>query len=292
MPRTPRGQSQGKQEGERSTRLRPGRVRRIDTSPPRVTGRQRICFVLSGLLAVRLRQVQEQDRPPGRRLSPGKTSAFQRRAIVNVRYSSSRTPGGWKAHGTYLERESAKGDRQQKEKETGLEYDLQSTRFRPPWLGSGTSARIIGRRLAASRRRAHFQDYRFPHGVFRKLQEANWASLLTVKTSAPAPFKPFFETTEGNMEIIRHDRTLGGWSRGDLAPGNVVTIDSLRSSPDKLYAALVGGDTDVLVDDKALGSSRAECATMGLAVSDSDKGWIGQFNAALRSRSGERMRKA
>jgi hypothetical protein len=35
-------------------------------------------------------------------------SPFQRRCIVNVRYASGRTPGGWKAHGTYVERESAK----------------------------------------------------------------------------------------------------------------------------------------------------------------------------------------
>ncbi len=47
---------------------------------------------------------------------------------MNVRYSSSRTLGGWKAHGTYLERESAKGDGQQKEKLPGLERDVQSTR--------------------------------------------------------------------------------------------------------------------------------------------------------------------
>ncbi|HTF68048.1 MAG TPA: hypothetical protein VK638_35745, partial [Edaphobacter sp.] len=28
---------------------------------------------------------------------------------MNVRYSNAKTPGGWKAHGTYVERESAKG---------------------------------------------------------------------------------------------------------------------------------------------------------------------------------------
>ena len=44
----------------------------------------------------------------GRGVASERASAFQRRAIVNVRYSSSQTPGGWKAHGTYVERESAK----------------------------------------------------------------------------------------------------------------------------------------------------------------------------------------
>jgi hypothetical protein len=45
-------------------------------------------------------------------LSSPRTSPFQRRAIVNVRYSAARTRGGWKAHGTYIEREGAKGDRE------------------------------------------------------------------------------------------------------------------------------------------------------------------------------------
>ncbi len=114
--------------------------------------------------------------------------------------------------------------------------------------------------------------------------------LLTVKTSAPAPFNHFLRRPRGIWKLSDTTERWGVWSRGDLAPGNVVTIDSLRSSPDKLYAALVGGDTDVLVDDKALGSIARRMRTMGLAVSDSDKGWIGQFNAALRSRSGERMK--
>ena len=67
---------------------------------------------------------------------PGKISAFQRRAVVNVRYSSSRTHGGWKAHGTYLERESAKGDGQHKEKEPGVGTRRAEHSFRPPWPGS------------------------------------------------------------------------------------------------------------------------------------------------------------
>ena len=54
-----------------------------------------------------------------------KSSAFQRRCIVNVRYASARTPGGWKAHGTYIERESAKGDRLPSEREAATEIDSQ-----------------------------------------------------------------------------------------------------------------------------------------------------------------------
>jgi len=46
-------------------------------------------------------------------VSQAKTKSFtarlKRRAIVNVRYSSNRTKGGWKAHGRYLERDSAAG---------------------------------------------------------------------------------------------------------------------------------------------------------------------------------------
>ena len=110
--------------------------------------------------------------------------------------------------------------------------------------------------------------------------------LLNSEDERTGALQTMFETTEGNIEIIRHDGTLrAAWSRGDLAPGNVVTIDSLRSSPDKLYAASVGRDPDVLADDKALGSIARRMRTMGLAVGDSDKGWIGQFNAALRARN-------
>jgi len=115
--------------------------------------------------------------------------------------------------------------------------------------------------------------------------------LLNSEDERTGALQTIFESTEGKIEIIRHDGALrAAWSRGDLAPGNVVTIDNLRSSPDKLYAASVGRDTDILADDKALGSIARRMRTMGLAVGDSDKGWIGQFNAALRARSGERVR--
>ena len=407
----------------------------------------------------------------------GKTSAFQRRAIVNVRYSSARTPGGWKAHGTYVERESARGDRLEKGKQ-GLENDPQMSeadrlglaRTHPlgsladGWQRAGderifkiivspedatvdfqrTAKDMIARieqHTGASvewggvvhrntdHPHAHIlvrgklpsgEPLRLPAALIRKgLREAVQSSLtrqlgprtieeieqqkkveLTANRVTPldrrfasrvAPYakdpvymdfgtapttaelarllhlkqlglskqdigdrwlirsdflsqlremkaiqdrartlfrsgvaisdphapmeysasskrligrvllnsedertgalQTIFETTEGNIEIIRHDGTLrAAWSRGDLAPGNVVTIDSLRSSPDKLYAASVGRDTDVLADDKALGSIARRMRTMGLAVGDSDKGWIGQFNAALRARSGERTR--
>ena len=408
---------------------------------------------------------------------PGKTSAFQRRAIVNVRYSSARTPGGWKAHGTYVERESARGDRLEKGKQ-GFENDPQMSeadrlglaRTHPlgsladGWQRAGderifkiivspedatvdfqrTATYLIARieqhtgtsvewggvvHRNTDHPHAHIlvrgklpsgEPLRLPAALIRKgLREAIQSSLtrqlgprtieeieqqrkveLTANRVTPldrrfagrvAPYakdpvymdfgtapttaelarlqhlkqvglskqdienrwlirsdflsqlremkaiqdrartlfrsgvaisdphapmeysasskrligrvllnsedertgalQTIFETTEGKIEIIRHDRTLrAAWSRGDLAPGNVVTIDRLRSNPEKLYAVSVGKDTDVLVDDKALGSIARRMRTMGLAVSDSDKGWIGQFNAALRSRSGERMK--
>jgi hypothetical protein len=69
-----------------------------------------------------------------------------------------------------------------------------------------------------------------------------------------------------------------------------VTIDSLRSDSEKLYAASVGKDEEVLTDDRALGSIARRMQTMGLTPGDSDKGWMGQFNAVLRSRLTERMR--
>ena len=478
MARTPRGQRQGKQEGERSTRLRPGRIRRADTAPPRVTGTARNLFRLVRLVS------RSPSASAGGRISygplavPGKISAFQRRAVVNVRYSSSRTPGGWKAHGTYLERESAKGDSQHKEKETGLEHDVPNNnserlglaREHPlgsladSWQSAG-DARIFKIIVSPEDGKADFErttrdmitrieqhtgapvqwagvvhrntehphvhilvrgrlpsgePLKLPPALIRKgLREAVQSSLtrqlgprtieeieqqkqveLTanrvtpldrrlagrtafyandpvyrdVGTSATAaelarlrhlqqlglskqdighgwlirsdflnqlremkdiqdrartlfrcgvaisdPHAPMeystsskklvgrvllnsedertgalqtiFETTDGKIEIIRHDGTLrAAWSRGDLAPGNIVTIDSLRSDSEKLYAASVGKDEEVLTDDRALGSIARRMRTMGLATGDSDKGWMGRFNAVLRSRLTERMR--
>jgi hypothetical protein len=62
--------------------------------------------------------------------------------------------------------------------------------------------------------------------------------LLNSEDERTGALQTIFETTEGKIEIIRHDATLrAAWARGDLEPGNVVTIDSLRSDPDKLYAS-------------------------------------------------------
>ena len=409
---------------------------------------------------------------------PGKTSVFQRRAVVNVRYSSSRTHGGWKAHGTYLERESAKGDDQHKEKEPGLEHDVRSTHsdrlglarehslgsLADGWQRAGderifkiivspedsmadferTTRDLITRieqhtgapvqwagvvhrntehphaHILVRGRLPSGEPLKLPAALIRKgLREAVQSSLtrqlgprtieeieqqkqveLTanrvtpldrrlagrtafyandpvyrdVGTSATAaelarlrhlqqlglskqdighgwlirsdflnqlremkdiqdrartlfrsgvaisdPHAPMeystsskklvgrvllnsedertgalqtiFETTDGKIEIIRHDGTLrAAWSRGELAPGNIVTIDGLRSDSEKLYAASVGRDIEVLTDDRALGSIARRMRMMSLTAGDSDKGWMGQFNAVLRSRLTERTR--
>ena len=409
---------------------------------------------------------------------PGKTSVFQRRAVVNVRYSSSRTHGGWKAHGTYLERESAKGDDQHKEKEPGLEHDVRSTHSdrlglaREHSLGSLADAwqragdeRIFKIIVSPEDGKADFErttrdmitrieehtgapfqwagvvhrntehshvhilvrgrlpagePLKLPPTLIRKgLREAVQSSLtrqlgprtieeieqqkqaeltanrvtpldrrlagrialyakdpayIDVGTSATAAelarlrhlqqlglskqdighgwlirsdflnqlremkdiqdrartlfrsgvaisdshapmeystsskklvgrvllnsedertgaLQTIFETTDGKIEIIRHDGTLrAAWSRGELAPGNIVTIDGLRSDPEKLYATSVGKDEELLTDDRALGSIARRMRMMGLTAGDSDKGWMGQFNAVLRSRLTERVR--
>ena len=115
--------------------------------------------------------------------------------------------------------------------------------------------------------------------------------LLNSEDERTGALQTIFETTDGKIEIIRHDGTLrAAWSRGDLAPGNIVTIDSLRSDSEKLYAASAGKDAEVITDDRALGSIARRMRMMGLTAGDSDKGWMGQFNAALRSRLTERMR--
>ena len=409
---------------------------------------------------------------------PGKTSVFQRRAVVNVRYSSSRTHGGWKAHGTYLERESAKGDGQHKEKQTGLEHDVQSThsdrlglaREHPlgsladGWQQAGDErlfkiivspedgkadfertirdmitrieqhtgapvqwAGVVHRNtehphahILVRGRLPSGEPLKLPPALIRKgLREAVQSSLtrqlgprtieeieqqkhveLTanrvthldrrlagrtafyandpvyrdVGTSATAaelarlrhlqqlglskqdigqgwlirsdflnqlremkdiqdrartlfrsgvaisdPHAPMeystsskklvgrvllnsedertgalqtiFETTDGKVEIIRHDGTLrAAWSRGDLAPGNIVTIDSLRSDPEKLYAASAGVDKEILGDKQALDSISRRMRSMGLIATENNKGWMGEFTRALKSRALERQK--
>jgi hypothetical protein len=113
--------------------------------------------------------------------------------------------------------------------------------------------------------------------------------LLNSEDERTGALQTIFETTEGKIEVVRHDGTLrAAWRRGDLEPGNLVTIDSLRSDPSKLYAASVGADKDILTDKQALDSVARRMRTMGLVSSESDKGWMGQLNNALRTRAAER----
>jgi hypothetical protein len=115
--------------------------------------------------------------------------------------------------------------------------------------------------------------------------------LLNSEDERTGSLQTIFETTQGKIEIIRHDATLrAAWARGDLEPGNVVTIDGLRSDPDKLYASTLGKDKDVLTDEEALGSITRRMRSMNLATGGSDKGWMGQLNSALRTRMSERTR--
>jgi len=115
--------------------------------------------------------------------------------------------------------------------------------------------------------------------------------LLNSEDERTGALQTIFETTEGKIEIIRHDATLrAAWARGDLEPGNIVTIDSLRSDPNNLYASTLGKDKDVLANEKALGSILRRMRSMNLATGESDKGWMGQLNSALRSQMTERTR--
>ncbi len=120
MPHASVQQREAKEKGERSSRLRPGRVRRTNASPPRVTGTARNLFRLVRLVSRSSASSSKASPSVSLFSASAKSSPLQRRAIVNVRYASARTPGGWKAHGTYIERESAKGDRLPTEKETGI----------------------------------------------------------------------------------------------------------------------------------------------------------------------------
>jgi hypothetical protein len=115
--------------------------------------------------------------------------------------------------------------------------------------------------------------------------------LLNSEDDRTGALQTIFETTEGKIEIIRHDATLrAAWARGDLEPGNVVTIDSLRSDPGQLYASSAGKDKDILRNGKALDSITRRMRAMNLSVGESNKGWMGEFNKTLRSRMMDRTR--
>jgi hypothetical protein len=109
--------------------------------------------------------------------------------------------------------------------------------------------------------------------------------LLNSEDERTGALQTIFETTEGKIEIIRHDAPLrSAWARGDLQPGNIVVIDSLRSNPEQLYASSSGKDKDILRDEKALDSIARRMRVMNLTTRESDKGWMGEFNKTLRSR--------
>src|SRR5580692_5169056 len=475
MPRSVPKRGNTSEDRGRSTKLRPGRVRPTNTSPRRLTGTAKNLLRLARLVSRSSSRSSRGLNVKGSGSGSSKTSPFQRRAIVNVRYSNAITPGGWKAHGTYVERESAKGrdvddgkhgaenevhtaspDRLGLAKEHSLDSlaglwqkagderifkiiispedsdvnfqraasDMiarieQHTGAPVEWAGvvhrntdhphahlilrgklpSGEALKLppmlirkglreavqtsltlqlgprtmediqrqkqieltanrvtlLDRRIAGRARfQSNDQGYsdagiaanpgelaRFRHlkelGLAKRHTADSWlvrsdfiAQLQQMKDvqdrartlfrsgvaisdpHAPMEFstsskkligrvllnsedertgalQTIFETTEGKIEVVRHDGTLrAAWRRGDLEPGNVVSVDSLRSDPSKLYAASVGADKDILANKQALDSVARRMRTMGLVSSESDKGWMGQFNNALRARVAER----
>jgi len=478
MPRASMHLREVKEEGERSSRLRPGRVRRAFTPSPPVTGTARNLLRLARLVSRSSPGGAKATSSFSRSSTTAKEAPFQRRAIVNVRYSSARTPGGWKAHGTYIERDSAKGDRLPSDREASTEIDSQNPdpdrlglaqehslgRLAESWQQAGdkrifkiilspedanvdfqrTAAEMVARieqhtgapvewggvvhrntdhphahiivrgrlpsgeplklppalirrglreavqssltrqlgprtiadieyqkQIELSANRVTPLDRRLagraiPYGTDPAYKEAGAAAsaaevarlrhlkelglskpyagnrwlvrsdfvtqlqqmkdiqdrartlfrsgvaisdphapmeyssiskkligrvLLNSEDERTGALQTIFETTEGKIEIIRHDATLrAAWARGDLEPGNVVTIDSLRSNPNQLYASTLGRDKDVLRDGNALDSIVRRMRVMNLSVGESDKGWMGEFNKTLRSRMMDRTR--
>ena len=115
--------------------------------------------------------------------------------------------------------------------------------------------------------------------------------LLNSEDERTGALQTIFETTEGKIEIIRHDAPLrSAWARGDLQPGSIVVIDGLRSNPEQLYASSAGKDKDILRDEKALDSIVRRMRAMNLSAGESDKGWMGEFNKTVRSRMMNRQR--
>jgi type IV secretory pathway VirD2 relaxase len=112
--------------------------------------------------------------------------------------------------------------------------------------------------------------------------------LLTSEEERTGSLQTAFETIDGKIVVIKHDSTLrGAWVRGDLKAGNVVSIDSLKRDPSRLYAAFLGEDKSLLRDDKSLVDLARRIRNMSLIVTESDKGWIGELTKALASRQRE-----
>ncbi len=115
--------------------------------------------------------------------------------------------------------------------------------------------------------------------------------LLNSEDERTGALQTVLETTEGKIEILCHDSTLrAAWARGDLEPGNVVTIDALRSDPSRLFAVSVGRDVEILKDPATLDSLIRRMQTMGLISVESDKGWLGELGHTIRLRTAERNR--
>jgi hypothetical protein len=126
MPSSARQRRNTGEERERSTKVRPGRVRPTNTTPRRVTGTAKNLLRLARLVSRSSSRWSRASSVNGSRSGSSKTSPFQRRAIVNVRYSNAKTPGGWRAHGSYVERESAKGRDVFDGKQYGVNDDIQT----------------------------------------------------------------------------------------------------------------------------------------------------------------------
>lgn len=437
-----------------SARLRPGRVRRLAASPTTGSAHRLLHLVRSVSRTARLRTGQRTASGGGR----GAATQFQRRAIVNVRYSNSRMKGSWKAHGRYLERESAAGQKESHEHERldsqdnrslhaiadqwqkagdvrmfkiiispedGATADFstasldmiraleQRTGEKLEWAGivhrntehphahiilrgraqSGTPlfiqprvirevlrdevqrslTRQLGPRTVADierQRRSEISAFRvtnvdrrlakqvgrgtgyvnvFPRdeyeprrlealagfGLARK-KDGKWLVrsdftkqlkqmkdlqdrarvlfrsgaaisdphapmeygtqsrkligrvLLNSEDERTGQFQTAFETLDGKVLILSHDGTLrSAWVRGDLKAGNIVSIDSLKSDPSRLYATALGDDGSILQDQRALDGIVRSIRTMGIIVSENDKGWMGELRTAIRGRASE-----
>ena len=167
MPPPVRKRRNTSEDRGRSTKLRPGRVRPTNTSPRRVTGTARNLLRLVRLVSRSSSRSSRGGNVKGSGIGSSKTSPFQRRAVVNVRYSNAKTPGGWKAHGTYVERESAKGREADDAEQYSAGNDVQAPSPDRLGLAKEHSLDSLAGQLAESRGPAHFQSHHFP-GRFRR----------------------------------------------------------------------------------------------------------------------------
>lgn len=211
-------------------------------------------------------QVTQIDRELSKRLEQGSNQEFQRLG-----------PQSWLERKRLLTLEKLKLARQ----EDG-QWEVRTDFIKQ--LNTLRDLRERGRSLFRSG--VAISDDKLPTEILVKSRRFVGRVLLNSEEENSGRMQTAFETLDGKLAFVRHDATMrNAWLRGDLKPGNVVLVDSLQDDADRLYAAALGTDADLLKDSRLLGKVVERLRRRGLMPTDppTRSGWIGQFFRGVES---------